>query len=188
MNKRYLLLFPILFGFFSCAGYDREVVINPVSEELPVSSSSGLWINSEVYDSSRYEIVHTFSTVLSSKQPLRGDTIPIELDGPLEELRAEYQGDAVVDLRIELLDVRSLDNTLITMERYVGAIGVLGAAGYLYMLNSWDVGNKEDLPIAETAIFGGASAALFGGSYLHQQFGSMKYSYKLDGKIVRLKN
>jgi hypothetical protein len=179
MNKLYFFMALLILLFLSCASYERNVVLAPLSPELPVSASSSLYIQNQIIPASEYKVVYEFEFITRSKQPLwnKLPSTQIEIQSQLDEIKTEYGAEAITNLSIELLDVRAGDLYVISMERWLGSFGVL----YTGFGDSF--GQSDALSLAGLAA---GTGALWGGSFLHQRLAKATYIYRIKGEAVIL--
>ncbi|MDA3852598.1 MAG: hypothetical protein PF447_15220 [Spirochaetaceae bacterium] len=187
MNKLYFFMALLILLFLSCASYERNVVLAPLSPELPVSASSSLYIQNQIIPASEYKVVYEFEFITRSKQPLwnKLPSTQIEIQSQLDEIKTEYGAEAITNLSIELLDVRAGDLYVISMERWLGSFGVLytGFGLFLATTQGDSFGQSDALSLAGLAA---GTGALWGGSFLHQRLAKATYIYRIKGEAVIL--
>lgn len=182
--KQFPFLLPLL--FLSCVSYERTVDLASMSLEYPVSASSSIYWEGDTISNDKYEVLTEVEFMKKSKQPLNNDrpSIPLDIQPDLDQILSEYGADGFVDVSIELMHSGSSDVNLVFAERAFGALAFISLTAPIIIFAP-DISEIDPVDAAPYLGLVLGSGALFGGSFVHQHYGSVYFIYRIKAKAVR---
>jgi hypothetical protein len=167
--------------FFSCASFNQNISIAPVETQFPVSASRTIYDGGKIIAEDQMKERTPFSVTQEFKVPMGADTGKIDLTPLLNAQIAGTQFNGVTQLNVDIAKIDNSVATYVMLERY-SSIVLLACGAALAGIESIN-GDKADYSSSIGVI--GVSAALFGGSFVHNHFGSIKYTVNMNGVGVR---
>jgi hypothetical protein len=179
-----------IFSLYSCASVKQGLKMEPIPASLPTSASPLLAIDGKVLSAADYQGGQSFSFTKTVKNPIRNKSdLVIKLGDDLERVKREKGGNAIVNLRFQVMDVDTGAVGWIAVERSLGVDALLlglTVVGYSGDFNKYDAQSQSSLK-SFLLVTGGGGAALLAGSFLHEAVGTVNYTYQVDGEVVTLK-
>ncbi|MBN2735549.1 MAG: hypothetical protein JXR70_01120 [Spirochaetales bacterium] len=182
-----LLIFITGLIMSSCASIDHKLSIAPIDRDYPISASSSIFYQDQIIYDSDVEIVNQFKfkKVYSMKITEREMRLNIakELDNQIELAGA----DGISGLKITVTNINTDALDWINIERYSGLVITGGCAAWILAPSIFKQPEMSQEQLKVSLAITGTGLLLFGGSYLHENLGTIAYVFEIEGNAVRFK-
>jgi hypothetical protein len=178
----------------SCMSLSQKIAIKGIDPSLPVSASSGLFLNGQAVGVGDYQELGQISLAKKVVVPLKQKLNEVDLSADLKAAVAEKGGNGVAKLKISIDDFSSPDFEWASFDRWVGLdLALTGGYVLAFMLaNGGTATSSSSQDSSATGVVvatGGLCAAglgLFGLSFYLENKGHATYTIGLNGVAVTI--